>query len=264
VTDETYRLSAQAAEFYESTFVPALFRDWARQLVAFAGPAPGQRVLDVACGTGVVARELATKLDPADITGLDVNPAMLEVARRLAPQISWQEGDASALPFADGSFDLVVSQAALMFFPDRVAALREMGRLSTGEVVVQVPGRMSHSPGYTALARILQRHVGDRAVDLLGAIFAVGEPAQLRELFTAAGLAVERFETWTGATRLPSVEEFLSVELLPIADDVQPDVRERLAADAAIELAPFIDSQQAIAAPIEVHLVAGRASGGAR
>jgi hypothetical protein len=123
---------------------------------------------------------------------------------------------------------------------------------------------MSHSAGYTALARAVRRHAGDRAVDLLSAYFAVGEPAELRELFVAAGLAVERLATWTGATRLASVEEFLAVELLPIADDVEPDVRERLGADAARELAPFVDSDGAISAPIEVHLVAARRSGGLR
>lgn len=264
MTDETYRLSAQAAELYETTFVPALFRDWARRLVAFADPTPGQRVLDIACGTGVVAREFGTRLAPADITGLDVNPAMLDVARRLGPEITWREGDAAALPFPDRSFDLVVSQAALMFFPDRVAALREMGRVSGSRVLVQVPGRITHSAGYTALARTVRRHVGDRAVDLLGAYFAVGDPDELRELFLAAGLAVEHVETWTGATRLASIEEFLAVELLPIAGEIGPDVRERLSADAERDLAPFVDSQRAIAAPIEVHLVAARVSGDAR
>lgn len=255
MTDETYMLSARAAEFYESTFVPALFWEWARRLVAFANPVAGQRVLDVACGTGVVAREIAHRVPDAEITGLDLNPAMLEVARRLDPQISWLEGDALALPFADGSFDLVVSQAALMFFPDRVAALREMSRVCAGDVVIQVPGRLSQSAGYAALMSAVRRHAGEPAVELLGAYFAVGEPAGLREFFAAAGLTVRRFETWTGATRLPSIDDFLSVELLPIAEEVEPEARERLRADAARELAPFLDSDGALAAPIEVHLV---------
>jgi len=261
MTDETYLLSAQAAEFYEATFVPALFQDWARRLVAFADPAPGRRVLDVACGTGAVARELAAHVGPDSVTGIDLNPAMLAVARRVEPRVTWREGDAAALPFPDSSFDLVVSQAALMFFPDRVAALREMARVSTGAIIVQVPGRMSHSAGYTALARAVRRHAGDHAVDLLSAYFAVGDPPQLRELLTSAGLSVERFETWTGATRLPSLDEFLAVELLPIADEIGPEVMARLTADAAIELAPFIE-EHAIAAPIEVHLVAARRGAG--
>ena len=262
MTEQPYTLSAKKAEFYESTFVPALFQEWARRLVSFAAPSPGQRVLDVACGTGVVAREISEHVGQGHVVGLDLNPAMLEVARRLDPQIRWEQGDAAGLPFKDGSFDLVVSQAALMFFPDRVAALREMGRVSAGDVVVQVPGRLSRSAGYTALARAVRRHGGVGAVELLGAYFAVGEPTELRALFASAGLAVQRFETWTGATRLASVDEFLAVELLPLADHLDPTVGERLRVDAAQELAPFLDAHGAIAAPIEVHLVA--AQGGAR
>jgi SAM-dependent methyltransferase len=261
VTKQTYTLSADAAEFYESTFVPALFGDWARRLVDAAELAAGQSVLDVACGTGVVARAAADRVGSTGVVvGVDRNDAMLAVARRLRPDLRWQLGDAGALPFEDGSFDTVLSQAALMFFDDRVTALREMGRVagSAGRVVVQVPGRLAGSPGYLPLTEAVARHAPAEVLDVLRAYFAVGEPDLLRRLFHEAGLTVSRFDTWLGATRLDSLDTFLSVELLPIADLVTPAVRERIATDCRAALAGFVDASGAIAAPIEVHLIAGQ------
>jgi ubiquinone/menaquinone biosynthesis C-methylase UbiE len=261
VSEETYALSAQAAEFYESTFVPALFREWAGRLVDFAGIAHGQSVLDVACGTGAVTRAAAERVGAEGVvTGLDVNPAMLDVARRVRPDLDWREGDATALPFQDAAFDHVLSQAALMFFGDRVAALREMGRVAgtDGKVTLQVPGRLANSAGYVALTEVASRHAGPKVLDLLGGYFAVGEPELLESLCTAAGLQVDRIESWVGATRLDSIDTFLSVELLPLAEAVDADVRERIASDCRTALAPFIDGSGAIAAPIEVQLVAAR------
>lgn len=250
-----YQLSAEAAEFYESTFVPALFAAWARRLVDTVAVTPGQTVLDVACGTGVVARTAADLAGA--VVGVDLNTSMLAVAHRIRPDLRWQHGDACALPFGDGSFDLVLSQAGLMFFGDRVAALREMGRVAgvRGRVAVQVPGRLAASPGYRALADVVARHAGGEAVDLLGAYFAVGEPDVLHHLIDAAGLRVEVFDTWLGETRLDSVDTFLAVELLPLADRLDPEVRDRIVEDCRTALAPFVDAAGAIAAPIEVHLV---------
>jgi ubiquinone/menaquinone biosynthesis C-methylase UbiE len=256
MSEQTYALSADAAEFYEATFVPALFRQWAERLARSVPVQPGGSVLDVACGTGVVTRLLADRVGPdGHVVGLDLNDAMLAVARRLRSDLRWQEGDACALPFPDGSFDLVVSQAALMFFGDRVAALREMGRVSNGRIAVQVPGRLTRSPGYLALTRVVADHAGPDAVDLLGAYFAVGEPDQLTTLFESADLRIDRFDTWIGATELDSIDTFLAVELLPIADQVDDAVRDRITRDARTALAPFVDHAGAVSAPIEVHLI---------
>jgi ubiquinone/menaquinone biosynthesis C-methylase UbiE len=263
MTEQRYDLSAQAAEFYEATFVPALFGEWAQRLVDFAGIGAGvaARVLDVACGTGIVARTVVERTGgAATVTGLDVSEAMLAVARRAEPRVHWVAGDATDLPFAGAEFDVVLSQAALMFFANRARALREMGRVAgpDGVVVLQVPGRLAASPGYVALTGVVARHAGPAATDLLSSYFAVGEPDLLRSLAGEAGLSVTRFETWTGATRLPSLSAFLEVELLPIAEEVEPDVRDRILADAGPALAPFVDRHGAVAAPIEVHLLALR------
>jgi SAM-dependent methyltransferase len=258
MTGKNYMLSAQAADFYESTFVPALFGAWAQRLVAAAGVTSGHSVLDVACGTGVVARTAAGRTGPrGSVVGLDRNEAMLDVARRLRPDLRWQVGDAGALPFPDGSFDVVLSQAGLMFFDDRVQALREMGRVAgpDGRITVQVPGRLACSPGYLALTETVARHACPDVSELLGGYFSTGEPDLLRALFTSAGLRVDRFDTWTGATRLDSIDTFLTVELLPLAGKVEQAVLDRIVADCRTTLIRFVDQTGAIAAPIEVQLI---------
>lgn len=127
---EDWQVSGDAAEVYEQCFVPALFGPWAAHVADAARVASRDRVLDVGCGTGVLARAAADRVTAADqVTGLDRNEGMLAVARRLRPQIDWRQGDATALPFADANYDVVMSQFALMYFPDRIAALKEMVRV---------------------------------------------------------------------------------------------------------------------------------------
>src|SRR5262245_30404570 len=113
-----------AARAYEALFVPALFGQWAPKLADAAQIQPGQRVLDVACGTGIVAREVSARIGSGGrVVGVDPSPGMLAVARQLAPNIEWREGVAESLPFPDQSFDTVVSQFGLMFFTDRPRSL---------------------------------------------------------------------------------------------------------------------------------------------
>src|SRR4029453_3367859 len=141
---ETFQLSAAAAEAYESTFVPALFAEWAPHLCDLAGVRPGQRVLDVAGGTGMFARVAADRLAGAGrVVGVDLKEAMLAVARRVRPDFEWRRGDAEALPFPPASFDRVLCQMALMFFPDRARGRR--GR------------RRACEPGRSARLRALRR-----------------------------------------------------------------------------------------------------------
>ena len=152
------------AEIYDAQFVPALFQPWARRVVEIAGIRPGQRVLDVACGTGVLACAAAARVGATgSVTGLDANAEMVAVARRKRPDLAWRVGHAEALPFPDASFDAVVSQFGLMFFQDRRAALREMMRVLRpgGRLVVAVCDGLAHSPGYAVLAELLQRLFGE-------------------------------------------------------------------------------------------------------
>src|SRR5690349_11174821 len=120
---ETGQVTRTAADVYEAFFVPALFQEWAPRVADAAAIQPGQRVLDVACGTGVLARSVAERAGPSGaVTGVDVNAGMLAVAQRTAAAIDWRQGRAESLTFPDDSFDAVVSQFGLMFFEDRQAA----------------------------------------------------------------------------------------------------------------------------------------------
>ena len=118
------------AEIYERHMVPAIFAPWSADLLALVKPQPGERVLDVSCGTGIVARNAASMVGGTGrVVGIDMNASMLEIARSNDAPVEWREGDALAMPFLDQEFDVVVCQQGLQFFPDRSKALREMHRV---------------------------------------------------------------------------------------------------------------------------------------
>ena len=220
------QVTRSAAEIYEEFFVPALFWQWAPIVADAAGIGGGQRVLDVACGTGVLAREAASR--GASLTGLDRNEGMLATARRIAPAVEWKAGRAEQLPFADGSFDAVVSQFGLMFFDDRAGALREMARVlkSGGRLAVAVWDRLENSPGYAAMAALLDRLFGRRIASELHAPFALGDAGKLRALFAEAGMPDAKVATHTGTARFPSIEAWVRTDvkgwtLADLIDDKQ-------------------------------------------
>jgi ubiquinone/menaquinone biosynthesis C-methylase UbiE len=149
------RVTRSPAEVYDEFFVPALFQQWGNVVADAAGVGLGQRVLDVACGTGVLACAAAERVgNRGTVVGLDPNEEMLTVARRKNSSIEWRDGRAESLPFPDESFDAVASQFGFMFFEDRHATLREMIRVLRpgGRLAVAVCDSLDHSPGYAAVA----------------------------------------------------------------------------------------------------------------
>jgi SAM-dependent methyltransferase len=264
-TTETFQITAEQAELYESRFVPAIFGEWAPHLVDAAGLAPGMTVLDVACGTGIVARTAAERLGGSGrVVGLDRNDAMLVVARRLRPDLEWRQGDAASLPFPDGAFDAVLCQSALMFFPDREAALREMGRVAAagGTVAVQVFDQLAAQPGYGPFVEVAARHAGPEALSLLGAYWVHGDLDVLAGRFASAGLRVATTRTRLGAVRFSSVDEFVATEVYstPLAGRIDERVYGRILEDSREALARF-RTGSGVEVPIRGHLVTAHPTG---
>jgi SAM-dependent methyltransferase len=247
MSDTAVRVHVESAASYEEKLVPALMEPWAPRVADAARLRPGDRVLDVACGTGVLARAAAARVLPGGtVTGLDLAPAMLAVAARLSPDITWRQGSADALPFPDGSFDAVVSQFGFMFFPDPARALREMMRVLVpgGRLALAVWGSLADTPVYRAEVELAERHAGATVADMLAAPFVMGEGTRLADAFRAAGLADARIERLQGHGRFPSIRSLVEVDVcdwLPIAGMVlEEPVIEAILHDAEFALRPHV------------------------
>lgn len=246
---------APAAEVYDAFFVPALFAQWADRMLDLAGVVAGDDVLDVGCGTGVLTRAAARRLQgTGSCTGLDLNPEMLAVARRAPEPVTWCPGRAEALPFESGSFDRVTSQFALMFFDDRASALSEMGRVlrPTGTVTVSTWARIEESPGYEAMAHLLERLHGREVADALLAPFSIGTADTLEALLAAAFDDVSVVPA-DGRARFDSIDAWVHTDIRgwTLADRISDEQHADLLSAAHRHLAPFAasDGRVEFAAP---------------
>jgi ubiquinone/menaquinone biosynthesis C-methylase UbiE len=176
-------------EIYERVLVGPLFRPFAEQLVARIAPHRGDSVIDVACGTGIVARVAREHLGPdARIVGVDVAPAMLAVARTVDQTIDWREGNATALPVsASEQFTVLTCHQGLQFMPDKPAAVREMRRVLApgGRAAIATWRSLEDVPGMLELNAVAERHV-DRIVD---SRHSFGDAAALKRLLQDAGFS---------------------------------------------------------------------------
>ena len=260
---EAWQLSDSAAAAYERDFVPALFAQWPPVIAEIAQIGPGDRVLDVACGTGVLARGLLARVLPnGNVTGIDLNDGMLTVARSIEPRVDWRQGDAMALPFAVSAFDAVVSQFAMMFFPDPVAALREMCRVLAprGRLVVAVCAPIRETRGYLLLADILRQHAGGDAAAMVEGYFALGDEAKLLQLGQAAGITDARVLTREGWARYTSIDELLRIEIKgsPLAALVDEAAYERVREAARAALSEFCDPEGRVALRLDARILTAR------
>lgn len=261
---------SSAAELYEQYLVPTLFTPWATDLVALADLQPGERVLDVACGTGAVTRLAAQRVGPTGtVTGLDFTPGMLAVARALPPPsgapIAWKEGTASAVPLADAAFDVVLYQQGVQFFPERTTALREMHRVlaSGGRLVLSVWRAPQHNPYVEALAEVIAHHLSPEAGSSMRIPCGFGELEALRTVVTGGGFQEVHIRIAVRLLRFPSIEAFIPGQLaaIPLAGAIA-------ALDAATRAALLADIREALwdyqddegfAVPMEAHVVVAQA-----
>lgn len=206
----------KAAEWYEREWVPAMLQEWAIRLADVAAVTVGHHLLDVGCGTGVVARECAGRIGATGrVAGLDISYEMLSVARNIAPDIEWHRGDVQSLPFADASFDRVVSQFALMFFPDRSQAVAEMWRVLRpgGRLAIIVSGPLQDTPAYVDLIELVRRHVGKVGASSIESRFVLGDLARLEQIFMSAGVNEFTIETYWSSERFRSPGHFAEAEI---------------------------------------------------
>ena len=225
-----------APENYERYFVPVIGAPLATDLVDAAALRPGERVLDVACGTGVVARLAAERVgDTGTVAGIDINPGMLAVARSVMPagsSIEWHESSVEEIPLPDEAFDVVLCSLGVQFFPDRLAALREMRRVLApgGRLVFNVPGPTPRI--FVVLAEALSRHINPELAAFLNLVFSLHDPEELRQLTGDAGYHECAAHSYTKTLRLPTSEAFLwqYVHSTPLVDAVvQTDEESRAA-----------------------------------
>lgn len=230
------RYEGSAAENYQRYFVPMIGRPAATGLVAAAMLRPGERVLDVACGTGVGTR-LAREAVGSEgrVTGLDVNPGMLAVARASTPPemaVEWIEAPAEDMPLTDDSFDVVLCGMGLQFFADREAGLREMRRVlsAAGRAVLSLPGPLPAV--FEVLERGLARNVGPEVAGFVSAVFSLHEREEICGLVGRAGFEDVRVESMVGSFSAPSPEEFLwqYVHSTPLSGAVAAVAADRRAA----------------------------------
>jgi SAM-dependent methyltransferase len=237
-------ITSEQAELYEERFVPALFAHWVDAVLDAAGVRAGQDVLDVACGTGIVTRHAAERVGATGhVTGLDLNPAMLEVASRVRPDLMWHQGDVAALPFDDDSFDVVTCQSAAMFFPDLVGALREMGRVTRpgGAVAVQAFDLREEQPAYGPWIAMVTRHAGKDALRMLGTYWVLGDRDLMRNRCASAGLRVNAVHDYERPAHFPSVEAMVLTEVnaTPLADRLSQSELDAIIADSYTVYEPF-------------------------
>lgn len=217
------------ARLFESFFGPSIFVPWTELLLDRADPKPGERILDLACATGIVARHAAPLAgEEGDVVGVDLNPEMLDVARERASgegvSIDWRLGDAAELDLPDDAFDLVLCQQGLQFFDDPEGALSEARRVldDGGRMVLSVWQPLERHPVYRALLEAEARHLGAN-IDDVATPFAFGDDERTRSMLDQAGFEEVEVEEHTMDVVFNDPETFVALTVMAGAA-VLPDM----------------------------------------
>ena len=267
---EQWQLAGNGPENYERFQVPNVFGPLARKFLSRFKLKEGQHVLDVACGTGVVSLMAADNVGKSGaVVAIDLNPGMLAIARAKPPShgahIDWQEGNAESLPFDDESFDAVLCQQGLQFFPSKITALREMRRVAKpdGRVGLCVWRTLEHTPCHAAIATALERNAGGDLATRLTAPYRFGEADQLLNALTEAGFRNVDIEADAIMRDVSRPEESIPrlIESTPIASDfaqLDESVRHAIVEETAAALADYRDGDRLIV-PQATHIAVGTA-----
>jgi ubiquinone/menaquinone biosynthesis C-methylase UbiE len=265
----SYALSGSAAEMYERNMVPAIFEPFAYDLLAFGDLKSGERVLDVACGTGIVARLAWPKVAPTGrVVGLDANAGMLEVAKLVSRQrgldIDWAEANVSEMPLESGAFDVVFCQHGLQYFPHRPAALNEMRRVldRQGRLVLNTLRHIRFNAGHAVFADVLQRRVSNEAAETRRAPFQLSDRNEIRTLVAGAGFQDVIVSLTTRMARFASADAMVRIMMAgtPLGaamNNANPEVLQAVIDDVAEGLAEYVDDR-GLAIPMQGWVVTAR------
>ncbi len=259
-TREPWQVADNEAGIYESQFVPALFSQWAPRILDAAGVGDGDSILDVATGTGIVARTAAARVgDTGSVTGYDLNATMLAVAEKIAPELTWLNGPAESMPFDDGQFDAVTCQFGLMFFDNRQSALMEMYRVlkKGGRLAVAVWDSLECTPAYEKFVALLDDIIGVDAGNMLRAPFVLGDPKDLISVFLDASLPDPTLKTLPGSVHFDSIRTWVGcdVKATPISRLVDDAAFGMLLLEAENVLAEYADENGAVVFDSPAHIV---------
>jgi ubiquinone/menaquinone biosynthesis C-methylase UbiE len=265
---DPWQVTPQAAELYERYPARYILGPWAPLLVDAARLEVGERVLDVACGTGVVARIAAQRVGPAGhVVGVDLNPGMIGVARSVpAPvgaPIEWLERSALDLRLQDAAFDVVLCQQGLQFFPDKAVALNEMRRVLVqgGRLALSVWNSVGLYHG--AVAETLARFVSDAAAKQFSASRQVPSKDELQRLAIEAGFSAADVRVIQIDVHLPHLDKFTLDHLAatPVASLIaaaDPVIRRRIGERVMQQLQAYADGD-GVTCPEETHVLTARA-----
>jgi ubiquinone/menaquinone biosynthesis C-methylase UbiE len=258
-----WQLGGDAPVAYDTYIVNVFMQDYSRRLVETAEIRAGARVLDVACGTGVVTRLAAERAGAEGyVVGLDINTGMLSRARALSEKsnIAWHEGGVTDMPFSEGSFDVVLCQQGLQFFPDKAAALADMRRVLTpgGRLVVSVWRPLDFCPWQRAIGDAVERHVGLEAGKQIRSAFSLGDANMLRRTIDSAGFRDVEIKVECETIRHPSLEEYVPgyLSATPVAGAVatlNAEAQSEIVAAVRHALAECV-VDHGVVAPIQSHV----------
>ena len=192
MTKETFRLNSSAASLYEDQKVTAMFGPLARAILDVVAVTTDDRILDVACGTGIVSRTIRNKVSTdTAIAGIDINESMLQLAQKITDDqqkdFSWHHGNVTELPFKENAFTAVFCQQGIQYFPDEQAALKEMNRVlaSNGQLILSVWGGASDF--FVAMAESVSKHINPELGAKYLAPFSFKLMEQLPSMLETAG-----------------------------------------------------------------------------
>lgn len=252
ITKQTYTEinRAKPSENYERFFVPAIGEPVAKDLIQKAELRFGEHVLDVACGTGIIARLAFQHVgEKGTVIGTDINPGMLLVARSITSDlpIEWQEANAEDLPFKDESFDVVFCQMGLQFMDDKLAALKEMHRVlkSGGRLFLNLPGPAGEP--FAILAEVLERNISPKAKDFVYEVFSLNDTNAIKQLFYNAGFSNVDVDAKIKTLSLPAPKDFLwqylySTPLAKIISEADEEEKELLEEEVVDKWQNFVEN----------------------